>query len=133
DGGSVGRVEVDEPIGGVLLPELRVAPGDVRVGQLDVALLRPTDYHAALVYLVTLSVDRQRDELLRERDLGRRPVVGDRRARLVDHRRAGSSCGGGTGSAAAPRPWAIRVAMPNSPIERSSSVSNVTVGGVSRT
>ena len=47
----VRRVEVDDPVRRALLAQLGVAAGDVRVGELDVALARAADEHAPLLDL----------------------------------------------------------------------------------
>src|SRR5256885_10455599 len=56
---AVRGAEIDEPEGIALAPELRVAPRRVRVGDLDVALLRPPDHEAVPLELVRAPVDRQ--------------------------------------------------------------------------
>ena len=45
----VRRAEVDDPVRRLLLAQLRMAPRDVRVGELDVAVLRAPEHDDALV------------------------------------------------------------------------------------
>src|SRR5256714_15636181 len=68
---AVRRAEVDEPEPVALAPELRVAPRRVRVGDLDVALLRAADDDAARVDLVRASVHGQASARLLDPELDR--------------------------------------------------------------
>src|SRR6059058_314054 len=86
--GAVGGVEVDHPVRGAFLPDLRVAARHVRVGDLDVAVLRAPDHDAALLDLVLLAVPRECHDLALETQLLRRDRLRDGLLRLVDHRRA---------------------------------------------
>src|SRR4029077_13424220 len=87
---AVGRVEGDDPEAGPLLPALRVAARDVRVLDLDVALARAAEHHAALVDAETLAVPGEHRHLALQRErLRRGGLVRNRRRVLVDHRRAG--------------------------------------------
>src|SRR5437588_1597115 len=66
---AVGRAEVDHPVRRALLPNLRMAPRDVGVGELDVAVTRAPDDDALLLHLVARPVERQRHELRFDPDL----------------------------------------------------------------
>src|SRR5215208_2725 len=66
---AVRRPEVDDPIGGALLSELRVAAGGVRVVELDVAVTRAADDDSALSHLVLRTVEGQRHQLLLDAEL----------------------------------------------------------------
>src|SRR5215208_2546913 len=60
---AVGRAEVDHPVCGALLTDLRVVAGHVRIVEPDVAVARAPDDDAPLVERVPLAVDRQRRRL----------------------------------------------------------------------
>src|SRR5262249_50724317 len=57
---AVRRVEVDDPVRRAFLADLGVAPRDVRVRDLDVAVLRAPDHDATLLDLVLLAVPGER-------------------------------------------------------------------------
>src|SRR2546421_9594794 len=86
---AVGRAEVDHPVRRALLPDLRMAPRDIGVGELDVAVARAPDDDAPLLHLVPRPVERQRHQLRLDPELlcadGLR---GNGSLRLVDHGRA---------------------------------------------
>src|SRR5690349_6140755 len=57
----VRRPEVDQPVRRALLPDLGVTARDVRIGDLDVALLAAAEDGDALRHVVRRAVERQRD------------------------------------------------------------------------
>src|SRR5436309_9809075 len=75
----VGRVEIDHPVRRALLPHLGVPPRNVRVGELDVAVLGSADHDLPLVELVLRSVDGEADDLAAEPELLRGDRLGLRR------------------------------------------------------
>src|SRR6476469_247346 len=62
-GHAVRRAEVEDPVGGSLLPHLGVSARDIRVGEPDVAVLRAPDERAHLVDRMLLAVRVERDDL----------------------------------------------------------------------
>ena len=118
---AVRRVEVDDPVRRALLPDLGVPPRDVRVGELDVAVLRAADHDAARLVSSCALPSTSSDATSRSTPsstASAASVALRRRLRLVDHRRARLGLagrlvllapGGRSGCT-------IRVAIPNSPI-----------------
>jgi hypothetical protein len=87
--GAVGRAEIDEPPAAAFAAQLGVAARDVRVLDLDIAVLRAAEHDLGALERVRAPVHRQREGLVLEPELGRRDRLGRlRRLRLVDHRRA---------------------------------------------
>ena len=115
------------------LPHLRVPARDVRVVEPDVALARAAEHdHGASSSACGARPRRARALAARARARsGARPRSAAAAGGLVDHRRAGLDLGGGLVGRGPRRAsgWTIRVAIPNSPIARSSSVSISTFGG----
>ena len=113
--------------GGAFLAQLRVAPRDVRVGDLDVGVLRAADHDAPLRDLVPLPVPGEDCDLALDAELDRRGRLGRLQRRgggLVDHRRPVLRLGRGV--ARSGRVCTMRVAIPKTPTSRSSSVSSWT-------
>src|SRR5207249_11606781 len=84
---AVRRVEVNDPVGGALLPQFGMSAGDIGIGDLDVGVLRAPDHLAALRDLVPLSVPGEDGELALDAELDRRGGLRrlqDGLARLVD-------------------------------------------------
>src|SRR5437764_1845627 len=93
DLGSLRRAQVDHPVCGSLLSHLRMAARDIRVGDLDVAVLRAADDDAPLLDLMPPAIPGERRDLPLQSKLLRRDRLSVRLLRLVDHGRAGSDLG----------------------------------------
>src|SRR6185503_18050781 len=85
DGHAVRRSEVEDPVGLAFAAELRMAPGDVRIGEPDVAVLRAADDDAALVDPVLLPVRVERDHLRLDSELLGGRGLGHGARGAVDH------------------------------------------------
>src|SRR5436190_24281000 len=82
DLGAVGGVEVDDPVSGARLPDLGMAARNVRVGDLDVAVLRAPDHDPALLDLVLLAVPREGQHPVPEPAAPRASASGQQQPRI---------------------------------------------------
>src|SRR5690242_1136376 len=78
DLGAVGRIQVDDPVGGAFLADFRVAARDVRVFDLNVGVLRAAYHDPPFLDFMSFAVPRERRDLPLETEFLRRHRLGVR-------------------------------------------------------